>query len=113
MIRRPPRSTLFPYTTLFRSPRDVDLRNAHAGVAGVGEGNGLRRALASHGDIPETQAAGAGRKKESRGDAGATQRDGRGGIGGIADQREAPGDTTGPGWGEGHVEARPLPRAQG
>src|SRR2546430_12523902 len=26
MIRRPPRSTLFPYTTLFRSP---GLRNAH------------------------------------------------------------------------------------
>src|SRR2546427_12740963 len=26
MIRRPPRSTLFPYTTLFRSPgRDADL----------------------------------------------------------------------------------------
>src|SRR3712207_7756318 len=24
MIRRPPRSTLFPYTTLFRSPRIVD-----------------------------------------------------------------------------------------
>src|SRR5258705_6688166 len=24
MIRRPPRSTLFPYTTLFRSPRLVD-----------------------------------------------------------------------------------------
>src|SRR3989449_11485157 len=24
MIRRPPRSTLFPYTTLFRSRRDVD-----------------------------------------------------------------------------------------
>src|SRR5256885_17244413 len=24
MIRRPPRSTLFPYTTLFRSKRDVD-----------------------------------------------------------------------------------------
>src|SRR2546427_1635936 len=23
MIRRPPRSTLFPYTTLFRSPRDT------------------------------------------------------------------------------------------
>src|SRR6201989_3695706 len=23
MIRRPPRSTLFPYTTLFRSPTDV------------------------------------------------------------------------------------------
>src|SRR3712207_7298727 len=25
MIRRPPRSTLFPYTTLFRSDRDWDL----------------------------------------------------------------------------------------
>src|SRR3712207_8330679 len=25
MIRRPPRSTLFPYTTLFRSPEEVDL----------------------------------------------------------------------------------------
>src|SRR2546422_3517674 len=24
MIRRPPRSTLFPYTTLFRSEKDVD-----------------------------------------------------------------------------------------
>src|SRR2546427_4440696 len=23
MIRRPPRSTLFPYTTLFRSPQDI------------------------------------------------------------------------------------------
>src|SRR2546430_5541717 len=28
MIRRPPRSTLFPYTTLFRSPRDT--RNMRA-----------------------------------------------------------------------------------
>src|SRR3989441_5139927 len=24
MIRRPPRSTLFPYTTLFRSPKDIE-----------------------------------------------------------------------------------------
>src|ERR1041385_5873400 len=33
MIRRPPRSTLFPYTTLFRSPRDLgvaDERAVHA-----------------------------------------------------------------------------------
>src|SRR2546429_5750539 len=29
MIRRPPRSTLFPYTTLFRSPQEVEA--AHAG----------------------------------------------------------------------------------
>src|SRR3712207_8257025 len=27
MIRRPPRSTLFPYTTLFRSPRDKPNRS--------------------------------------------------------------------------------------
>src|SRR3712207_7580675 len=38
MIRRPPRSTLFPYTTLFRSPEQVglvDVVGAHeATVAG-------------------------------------------------------------------------------
>src|SRR5688572_20099501 len=34
MIRRPPRSTLFPYTTLFRSPR----AGQAAGVAGVRHG---------------------------------------------------------------------------
>src|SRR5690348_17753887 len=30
MIRRPPRSTLFPYTTLFRSPRGLPHRGARA-----------------------------------------------------------------------------------
>src|SRR5687768_17796302 len=30
MIRRPPRSTLFPYTTLFRSQRPLLHREAHA-----------------------------------------------------------------------------------
>src|SRR5260370_22221112 len=30
MIRRPPRSTLFPYTTLFRSPRSWMFHNANA-----------------------------------------------------------------------------------
>src|SRR5256885_12881498 len=34
MIRRPPRSTLFPYTTLFRSPF-VTAQRALAGFAGV------------------------------------------------------------------------------
>src|SRR5215475_14697329 len=29
MIRRPPRSTLFPYTTLFRSALDADVRRRH------------------------------------------------------------------------------------
>src|SRR2546426_9169140 len=38
MIRRPPRSTLFPYTTLFRSGR---LQVAHVAVQDEG-GDGLR-----------------------------------------------------------------------
>src|SRR3712207_8652149 len=44
MIRRPPRSTLFPYTTLFRSRRDRARRERHQGedhpFQGLGE---LRR----------------------------------------------------------------------
>src|SRR5437762_4669945 len=40
MIRRPPRSTLFPYTTLFRSLR-------HRQGAGRGRGDGVRGHLAS------------------------------------------------------------------
>src|SRR5438105_7314785 len=40
MIRRPPRSTLFPYTTLFRSEVDDDVagraRRRHAAGAGAG-----------------------------------------------------------------------------
>src|SRR3712207_8647690 len=41
MIRRPPRSTLFPYTTLFRSVRALALhprrseRGLHSGQAGI------------------------------------------------------------------------------
>src|SRR5256885_1678795 len=32
MIRRPPRSTLFPYTTLFRSLSSADVKAVHAGM---------------------------------------------------------------------------------
>src|SRR5258705_9329512 len=39
MIRRPPRSTLFPYTTLFRSPRALRRWHAHERPA---ERNGER-----------------------------------------------------------------------
>src|SRR2546429_1385046 len=42
MIRRPPRSTLFPYTTLFRSIR----------VRGLGAGNGSGQLLAKSLDVP-------------------------------------------------------------
>src|SRR3989449_4624064 len=40
MIRRPPRSTLFPYTTLFRSPARAVLRH---GRVGQDAGPGSRR----------------------------------------------------------------------
>src|SRR3990172_2316320 len=33
MIRRPPRSTLFPYTTLFRSPASVTGSRAHSEIS--------------------------------------------------------------------------------
>src|SRR2546426_12582338 len=36
MIRRPPRSTLFPYTTLFRSPIDA-VRRANMVLGDIGE----------------------------------------------------------------------------
>src|SRR3712207_4565995 len=50
MIRRPPRSTLFPYTTLFRSwlgdlaggRADVDGAHLHAPGSGVVDGLGTR-----------------------------------------------------------------------
>src|SRR3712207_8917204 len=38
MIRRPPRSTLFPYTTLFRSPRDQPAEGPPAGRGRVARG---------------------------------------------------------------------------
>src|SRR3712207_8684883 len=52
MIRRPPRSTLFPYTTLFRSARPHDVirmlmaETARIGVAGLAIGLLLALAVA-------------------------------------------------------------------
>src|SRR2546422_6721116 len=46
MIRRPPRSTLFPYTTLFRSS-----------LPGPGRGGGVRRGDPHHRHRGECQAA--------------------------------------------------------
>src|SRR2546427_3152809 len=42
MIRRPPRSTLFPYTTLFRSHRTAPAHGAGGGMAGHGRHAGRR-----------------------------------------------------------------------
>src|SRR3712207_9034723 len=55
MIRRPPRSTLFPYTTLFRSgrgARPLGLHAAAAAAAGGGPAAGLRGALRAPGLHP-------------------------------------------------------------
>src|SRR5258708_30176662 len=40
MIRRPPRSTLFPYTTLFRSTREFICRGRHLGTQPVEDSEG-------------------------------------------------------------------------
>src|SRR2546422_6583676 len=60
MIRRPPRSTLFPYTTLFRSHRRVQARRAlrdgerardHAGRGHRGDPQRRFRTLALPGEV--------------------------------------------------------------
>src|SRR5438132_9707959 len=42
MMLRPPRSTLFPYTTLFRSPRDRAARDRPQPVRVLARGGGCR-----------------------------------------------------------------------
>src|SRR3712207_8356815 len=58
MIRRPPRSTLFPYTTLFRSSKELGrwgglLRGQLFGLTGLGDRTTL--ALFSTADFEEQQ----------------------------------------------------------
>src|SRR2546425_3136832 len=48
MIRRPPRSTLFPYTTLFRSLRDRMVRRIGCGDDDQVEGPGEQLIDATH-----------------------------------------------------------------
>src|SRR3989449_11009895 len=64
MIRRPPRSTLFPYTTLFRSPRAVSgARGAH-----------LRALPQTHGERRRSRGAHAGRVRAGVAHAGVVSR---------------------------------------
>src|SRR2546426_8787189 len=48
MIRRPPRSTLFPYTTLFRSRVALDERAERRAVAGQRAGDQVRFVLLTY-----------------------------------------------------------------
>src|SRR2546430_11581964 len=59
MIRRPPRSTLFPYTTLFRSHIDLDRaeigKNVPVAVGIVGDARDITRRLRSEEHTSELQ----------------------------------------------------------
>src|SRR3712207_7567884 len=55
MIRRPPRSTLFPYTTLFRSPSRLE-RSIRTGSPGSTESKSAWSAFASYEDrLPKSR----------------------------------------------------------
>src|SRR2546426_7860628 len=58
MIRRPPRSTLFPYTTLFRSPSPPTTINTHRltrGRGGLCHGSSRHWLASSTGDRKSTR----------------------------------------------------------
>src|SRR5690349_23723081 len=50
MLRRPPRSTLFPYTTLFRSARVVEVEDERVFGVAVAPGEGQHRQGLGAGD---------------------------------------------------------------
>src|SRR3712207_7093791 len=60
MIRRPPRSTLFPYTTLFRS-----LRVARCPVAGPADGLALGAQVADVASVELGDRAGGGERQQA------------------------------------------------
>src|SRR5687767_15421333 len=69
MIRRPPRSTLFPYTTLFRSPPGDGRRGADAAShAPAGDRRGVARLREARGGRSRRLCACAarGRRRERR-----------------------------------------------
>src|SRR3712207_6962789 len=58
MIRRPPRSTLFPYTTLFRSRGLVDGAAHDAPRLGAGTDRGERVSQPAHWALPDPRRVG-------------------------------------------------------
>src|SRR3712207_8673088 len=57
MIRRPPRSTLFPYTTLFRSPAHEEGQQHHHHDRDDRSGDVAEAARLEHPDLPRSPAA--------------------------------------------------------
>src|SRR3712207_9370644 len=90
MIRRPPRSTLFPYTTLFRSER----RDGHllGGGGGVGVRAGEGSDAAAGEDVEAEVAAAFGPFVVLLGQHGADQADQRVAVGEDADHVGAAAD---------------------
>src|SRR5688572_32177838 len=68
MIRRPPRSTLFPYTTLFRSPQHLGGLHAVAegGAQGVEQVAGPRLRLAEQVGVLGERAPEAAQQRRAR-----------------------------------------------
>src|SRR3712207_8277510 len=60
MIRRPPRSTLFPYTTLFRSLRDAQVFALIPGaIRGLGQSNGFNMQIQNTSNMSQEEFAAA------------------------------------------------------
>src|SRR3712207_7572532 len=70
MMRRPPRSTLFPYTTLFRSPRQRGVgaprRGTHPGAEGAPPAAGGYGAEGGHGGGGHPRVAQRGQRAQQR-----------------------------------------------
>src|SRR5260370_21259813 len=64
MIRRPPRSTLFPYTTLFRSVQTIRIDgDSSAGASALAQARGLR-VISVRADAARKRAGAAWRSEE-------------------------------------------------
>src|SRR2546425_12111140 len=73
MIRRPPRSTLFPYTTLFRSAHGAGRRYGDHGVREHAAGGGFTRAGGGGGEAPASARHAAAARVRERAREGAVQ----------------------------------------
>src|SRR2546422_7009171 len=94
MIRRPPRSTLFPYTTLFRSPRAAAAERGASAAPGVARPRRLRSSGAVHGRAREATGRAGG---EPRGAAATALRTAAGRAGASGAGRAPPAAPLGAG----------------